>query len=285
MIESITLDSDFYPKLLRQIHDPPPVLYVRGNPEVLTTECFAIVGTRAHSEYGKRTTQDLTGPLARAGFTIVSGMALGVDSLAHLAALEAKTPTIAVLAGGLADHRLYPPQNKRLAQRIIDGGGALISEHEPDARAQIFTFPARNRIISGMCKGVLVVEGDIKSGTMITAKSALDQGRDVFAVPGSVYSKKSEGTNYLIQKGAKLVSKVEDILEDYDMFLVRDEEIKADNPSEAVILKALGEEPITPDEIIRRSGLDTSTATATLMIMELNRKVRNLGNGKFVVYS
>jgi len=284
-ITSITLEHDCYPASLRQIFDPPPVLYVRGNLKVLTTDCFAVVGTRAYTDYGKRCAHDMASVLARAGFTIVSGLALGIDSFAHLAALENKTPTIAVLACGLADERLYPPQNIKLAKRIIESGGALISEHEPDTRAQIFTFPARNRIISGMSKGVLVVEGDIKSGTMITAKSALDQGRDVFAVPGSIYSKKSAGTNYLIQKGAKLVMKPEDILEDYGIYLATQQKIVGDSPQETAILKLLEEKPLVMDEIIRQSGLDTSIAQSTLMIMELNKKVRNLGNGKFVIYS
>lgn len=285
MIDSITLEHDCYPPLLRHIADPPPLLYVRGNAEILKNDCIAIVGTRAHSDYGKRTTLDLAAPLSKAGFTIISGMALGVDSLAHKTALELGRPTIAVLGCGLADEMIYPHQNLKLAHAIIASGGAVISEYAPNTRAQLFTFPARNRIISGMSKGVLVIEGDIKSGTMITAKSALDQGRDVFAIPGPIYAKKSQGTNYLIQKGAKLVAKAEDILEEYDMFLPKNEAIKADNEREAAILAVLADEPLSPDEIIRRSGLDTSTATATLMIMELNKKVRNLGKDKFVLYS
>ena len=283
-ITSITLEHDCYPPSLRQIFDPPPVLYVKGNLDALVSSCFAVVGTRAYTDYGKRSTHEIATALARAGFTIVSGLALGVDSFAHLAALENKTTTIAVLAGGLDDRRIYPPQNLKLAKRIVESGGALISEHEPDTRAQILTFPARNRIISGMSKGVLVVEGDIKSGTMITAKSALDQGRDVFAIPGSIYSKKSAGTNYLIQKGAKLVMKPEDILEEYGIY-IQSTKIQASNPNEEAILKLLEEEPLTMDAIIRESGLAVPLAASTLMVMELEKKVRNLGNGKFVVYS
>lgn len=284
MIDSLTLDHALYPPLLRHIPDPPPVLYVWGNAEILTTDCFAIVGTRAHTEYGKRSAQDLARAMSRAGFTIVSGLALGIDSIAHITALEEKKPTIAVFGGGLNKDRWYPPQNKRLAQRILDDGGLLISEQAPDVRAQIFTFPKRNRIISGISKGVLVVEGDIKSGTMVTAKCALDQGRDVFAVPGSIYAAKSQGTNYLIQKGAKLVSKVEDILEDYGIYL-QSIEIQASNAHEKAVLAALGSDAFTMDEIIRESGLDASVVSSTMMIMELEKKVRNLGNGKFVVYS
>ena len=270
---------------MRHIFDPPLVLYVRGNAKILTDECFGIVGTRALTDYGKRSCNDLASGIARAGFTIVSGLAMGIDALAHRIALTEKTPTIAVLGSGISDEMLYPHQNLRLAHQIMASGGAVISEYEPHVRAQLFTFPARNRIISGMSKGVLVVEGDIKSGTMITAKSALDQGRDVFAVPGPIYSSKSQGTNYLIQKGAKLVSSVGDILEEYGKFLPEAREISASNPYEAKILEVLREAPLTMDEIIRASGLTTSTAGATVMIMEVEKKVRNLGNGKFVVYS
>ncbi len=246
---------------------------------------MAVVGTRAYTDYGKRATHDLTTTLGRAGFGIVSGLALGIDSFAHIAALENGVPTVAVLGCGVDDASLYPHQNLKLAHRILEAGGAIISEYEPGTRAQLFTFPQRNRIISGMSKGVLVVEGDIKSGTMITAKAALDQGRDVFAVPGPMYASKSEGTNYLIQKGAQLVMRAEDILESYDMYLPQQQEIKAANATEAKILKALAGDPLSMDEIIRHAGLDTAAATAALMIMEVNKKVRNLGNGKFVVYS
>ena len=284
-ITSITLESEWYPPLLRHIFDPPVVLYVRGNTEALTGECFGIVGTRTLTDYGKRSGTDLATGIARGGFTIVSGLAMGIDALAHRAALAEKTPTIAVIGSGLSDEMLYPHQNLRLAHQIMAAGGAVISEYEPHVRAQLFTFPARNRIISGMSKGVLVVEGDIKSGTMITAKAALDQGRDVFAVPGPIYAKKSEGTNYLIQKGAKLVLKVEDILEDYGKFLPSAQAIVPSNPEEAAILGALAETPLTINELIRATKLDTSQMTATLMVMELEKKVRNLGNGKFVVYS
>src|SRR3989344_2441831 len=244
-ITSITLENECYPPLLRHIFDPPVVLYVRGNKEALKNECFGIVGTRALTEYGKRAGTDLATGSARSGFTIVSGLALGIDAIAHRTALAEKTTTIAVVGSGISDEMLYPHQNLSLAHQILTAGGAMISEYEPQVRAQLFTFPARNRIISGMSKGVLVVEGDIKSGTMITAKAALDQGRDVFAVPGPIYSSKSQGTNYLIQKGAKLVLKVEDILEDYGKFLPSAQAIAPSNPQEAMIPTALAEAPLT----------------------------------------
>src|SRR3989344_8578 len=254
-ITSITLENECYPPLLRHIFDPPVVLYVRGNKEALKNECFGIVGTRALTEYGKRAGTDLATGSARSGFTIVSGLALGIDAIAHRTALAEKTTTIAVVGSGISDEMLYPHQNLRLAHQIMAAGGAVISEYEPHVRAQLFTFPARNRIISGMSKGVLVVEGDIKSGTMITAKSALDQGRDGFAVPGSIYASKSVGTNYLIQKGAKLVMKPEDILEDYGIFLEK-QNIEPANPQEKAIIALLADEPKTMDQIIRESGLD-----------------------------
>lgn len=284
-ISSITLESEHYPPLLRHIQNPPPLLYVRGNLEALTKNCLAIVGTRLYTEYGKRSVQELAPPLTRAGFTIVSGLALGIDSLAHRVALDEKTPTVAVVGSGLDDEFLYPQQNLKLAYQILNAGGAVISEYEPKTRAQLFTFPQRNRIISGMSKGVLVIEGDIKSGTMITAREAADQGRDVFAVPGTIYAAKSRGTNYLLQRGAKLVTCAQDILESYDIYLPETTEIKPANPQEAAILAALAETPLTINELIRTSGLDASTASATLMVMELEKKVRNLGNGKYVVYS
>ena len=284
-ITSITIESEHYPPLLRHIQNPPLLLYVRGNLEVLTNDCLAIVGTRGHTEYGNRSLQDLAGPLARAGFTIVSGLAIGIDALAHRAALKEKTPTIAVLGSGLSDEILYPHQNVRLAHEILASGGTLISEYESATRAQLFTFPQRNRIISGMSKGVLVVEGDIKSGTMITAREAADQGRDVFALPGTIYSTKSRGTNYLIQRGAKLVTCAQDILESYDIYLPEIAQIQPANEQEASILKALVEDPLTINELIRTTNLESSQMTATLMVMELEKKVRNLGNGKFVVYS
>ena len=246
---------------------------------------MGVGGTRSYTDYGKRAAYDLTTALGRAGFGIVSGLALGIDSFAHIAALEEQIPTVAVLACGVDDASLYPPQNLKLAHRILEAGGAIISEYEPGTRAQLFTFPQRNRIISGMSKGVLVVEGDIKSGTMITAKAALDQGRDVFAVPGPMYASKSEGTNYLIQRGAQLVMRAEDILEAYGIYLPQQQEIKAANPAEAKILAALAGDPLSMDQIIRTSGLEASVATAALMVMEVNKKVRNLGNGKFVLYS
>lgn len=300
-IGMITIFDKNYPGPLRHIHNPPFLLYIRGSANALNQTCFGVVGTRALSEYGKRSTPHIVLDLARAGFAIVSGLASGIDTLAHKTALEAGAKTIAVLGTGIDDRTIYPANNLRLAHKIIETGGAVISEYAPGTHGTKFSFPQRNRIISGLSKGVLVVEADEQSGALITAAYALEQNRDVFAVPGAIFAKTSRGTNNLIKKGAKAVTCAEDILEDYGIRIKNQEsriKVKADNPVEEKILAVLSGlpsttldsskvvlgEPMTMDDIIRRSGLDAAQAAATLMVMELNRKIKNLG-GRFVLYS
>jgi DNA processing protein len=225
--------------------------------------------------------------VARAGFTIVSGLATGIDTLAHKSALEAGAKTVAVLGTGIDDQTLYPQLNLPLARNIVEKNGAVISEYAPGTHGTKFSFPQRNRIISGLSKGVLVVEADYISGAIITAKCALEQNRDVFAVPGGIFAKTSEGTNDLIKRGAKLVACADDILEEYDIKFKSQKakvKIKGDNPEEEKILAVLTSEPLTADGIIRKTGMDAPQVNATLMIMELGKKIKNLGGGKFVVY-
>ncbi|OGN28677.1 MAG: DNA protecting protein DprA [Candidatus Yanofskybacteria bacterium RIFCSPLOWO2_01_FULL_49_25] len=285
-MQLITIHDKAYPRPLKHIHHPPFLLYVRGSIEILKNKSIAVVGTRALTDYGKRITPSIVRDLARAGFTIASGLAAGIDTLAHQAALDAGVPTIAVLGCGSDDPTIFPAQNIRLAQSIIKNGGAVITEYAPRTQARTFTFPQRNRIVSGLSQGTLVIEADRKSGALITAFDAIDQNRDVFAIPGPIFSKTSQGTNFLIQKGAKLVSTADDILEEYDMESAKQKPtIKADNEIEARILVALGTASMSPDGIIRATGLEASEANAALIVMELNKKVRNLGNGKYVVYS
>ncbi len=285
-IELITIHDEAYPKVLTHIPHPPFVLYIRGSKEVLKSNCFAVVGTRALTDYGRRAAPHITTDIARAGFTIVSGLAAGIDTLAHKAALDVGGKTIAVLGSGSDDYALFPQQNLRLARKIMESGGAVITEYAPGTHGSAFTFPQRNRIISGLSKGVLVVEADIKSGALITAKYAVDQNRDLFCVPGHIFSKTSQGTNFMIQKGAKLAACAQDILEEYSIYLNKERiEIKGDNPVEEKIILALGSEPMTPDEIIRKTGLEVSEVNVALVMMELNRKVKNLGGNKFVLYS
>ncbi len=283
-ISTLTILDEGYPTLLRQISDPPFLLYIRGDASVLKNSCFGVVGTRNISEYGKRVTPHITMDLARAGFTIASGLAAGVDTLAHQAALNAGQKTIAVLGCGIDDDTIFPVQNLTLARKIVDSGGTVISEYAPEAHGTKFSFPQRNRVISGLSKGVLVVEADMISGAIITAKSALDQNRDVFAIPGNIFAKTSEGTNNIIKKGAKLVTCSDDILEDYGLESkkVTKEKIKGADEFEVRILEVLSDQPVTASEVVRLTGLEPSRVNATLMIMELNKKIKDIGNGKFI---
>ncbi|MBC7073945.1 DNA-protecting protein DprA, partial [Candidatus Parcubacteria bacterium] len=200
-IKKIKLGEKNYPELLEKIKDPPKILYVLG--EIFRKEsCFAIVGTRKCSEYGKEVALDFSSKLSEAGFTIVSGFAPGVDTFAHLGAIEKKKRTIAVLGTGLDKKSIYPKSNLKLIEKILDCGGCLISEYPPEQKGTKFTFPKRNRIISGLSLGVLVVEAKLKSGALITANFAREQKRKVFAIPGSIYSQLSKGSHFLIKTGA-----------------------------------------------------------------------------------
>lgn len=285
-ISLITILDKDYPELLRHIPDPPFLLYVRGNRGAWAGQCFGVVGTRALSEYGKRAVPHITLDIARAGFTIVSGLAAGIDTLAHKSALDAGIPTIAVLGTGIDDVTIFPPQNLQLAHKILEKGGAIISEYAIGTHGTKFSFPQRNRIISGLSRGVLVVEADEISGALITARCAAEQGRDVFAIPGNIFAKTSQGTNNIIKKGAKMVTCSQDILEEYDIYIKNQKskiKIKGDNLSEEKILAVLSSEPIGVDDIIRQTGLAVTEVNVSLTMMELHRKIKNL-NGKFILY-
>lgn len=213
--EKITIQDKNYPPLLKEIHDPPQELYVWGNLKPKEKYPLAVVGTRNVSQYGKQVTTELVTELAKQGLTIISGLALGIDGLAHQSALDTNARTIAVLGSGF--YHLYPREHKKLAENIVKSGGAVITEYPPDAKPTQKTFPARNRIIAGLALGVLVIEAPMRSGALITARHALEQNREVFAVPGSIYNKNSDGTNNLIKMGAKPVTNPEDILESFNI--------------------------------------------------------------------
>ncbi|MFH1769802.1 MAG: DNA-processing protein DprA [Parcubacteria group bacterium] len=284
-IDMITILDKDYPTSLRSIHNPPFLLYVRGSRKALQSESFAVVGTRLVSDYGKQATEHIVGPVSRAGLTIVSGLAYGIDAIAHKTALDEGGLTVAVLATYIADRSICPRVNFALAQRIIKQGGALISEFPRGYQTQRFSFPQRNRIVSGLSRGVLVVEGSFKSGTMLTAKHAIDQNRDVFAVPGSIFKKNSQGTNWLINRGAKLVTSSEDILEDYGLIQEQKQlEVEPEDENEKKILAVIKQNSLTADEIVRETGLSTSIVSATLMIMEMDKKVRNTNDGKYEMF-
>ena len=210
-VTAITRASEGYPESLMHIGDPPATLYVKGKRDLSPERPFAVVGTRRASYDGKKATAEFVKVLAENGVCVVSGLARGVDTFAHTACLDAGGRTIAVLGNGLGS--VYPPENAALAQRILDSGGCLVSEYRLDQAPSRWTFPERNRIIAGLCEGVLVVEGDRKSGSLITAQLSLEEGRDVFAIPGSIYNYLAEGPNSLIQNGAYMALSPWDILE------------------------------------------------------------------------
>jgi len=283
-IKTVVLNDKNYPKLLKEIKDAPEVLYYRG--EILPEEnCFAIVGTRRFSPYGKQVTLEIAGDLAEAGLIIVSGLAPGIDTFAHTAAVERNKRTIAVLGTGLDEKTIYPQSNLKLSQRILETGGCLISEYPPGTPGSQFSFPQRNRIISGLSLGVLVVEAKEKSGALITANYALSQKRNVFAVPGPIYSSNSRGCHYLIKKGAKLVEHTNDILKELNLPQPSMRTVLVENESEEenLILKILKEEALYIDKIIEKTKLPASTIASTLAILEIKGKVRNLGNNIYAI--
>ncbi len=278
-IKEITIENENYPQLLKKITTPPKVLYLKG--EIKNDEfCFAIVGTRQCSSYGKQATLEIAGNLSDLGITVVSGLAPGIDTFAHRATIERGKRTIAVLGTGIDEKSLYPKENIQLSRKIVELGGCLISEYPPGTRGTNFTFPQRNRIISGLSQGVLVVEAKEKSGSLITANYAFLQKRKVFAIPGPIYSSNSRGPHILIKKGARLVDSVGDILEELNLTSLQSEyknEIGGENPEENLILDVLKEESLYIDKIIEKTKLPAAKTASTLAVLEIKGKVRNLG--------
>src|SRR6266705_658069 len=285
-IRVITWKDALYPPLLREIDDAPPVLYTYGKLTEADRFALAVVGTRNSSTYGLQVTERIVTELAKGQVTIISGLALGIDTIVHTAALDAVGRTIAVLASGL--DIIYPPTNRGLARRIVESGqGVLITEYPLGVQPDGGNFPARNRIISGLSLGVLVTEAPPKSGALITANFALKHGRVVFGIPGSILSNKSSGVNKLIQDGAKPVMEVNDILEALNLFMIPQhvemQAVLPDNDDERVLLKLISHEPCHIDELIRESGLATTTVSATLTMMELKGMVKQVGGMQYVL--
>lgn len=283
-VKVLTCDSPAYPKRLKEIYDYPPVLYVRGNLSPEDECCLAVVGTRRATVYGRQVTEEIVNDLARSKITIVSGLAKGIDSIAHRAALEAGGRTIAVFACGL--DIVYPAENAKLAREIMEHG-ALISEYPLGTKPKADNFPRRNRIMSGLSLGVLVVEAGENSGALITANQALEQNREVFAVPGSILSPASRGTNQLIQEGAKLVRNYVDILEELNLAAMAQQlemkELIPSNETESLILKQLSHEPTHIDDICRNSKLTTALVNSTLTMLELKGMVKQVGRLNYVI--
>jgi DNA processing protein len=283
-VKVLTFHDKDYPSRLKEIYDYPPLLYIRGSILPQDEWCLAVVGTRRATVYGRQVAEEIVTDLARSQITIVSGLAKGIDSIAHHSALEAGGRSIAVFGCGL--DVVYPAENAALARDIIQHG-AIISEFPLGTRPRADNFPRRNRIMSGLSLGVLVVEADEKSGAMITASRALEQNREVFAIPGSILSPASSGTNRLIQEGAKLVRDYTDILEELNLTAVAQQmelkEVIPASDTEALLLKQLSAEPTHIDEVCCSTGLPVSTVSSTLSMMELKGLVKQVGNMNYIL--
>ena len=282
-VRALTWNDASFPPRLKEIYDVPPVLYVRASLHPEDEWAVAVVGTRRPTLYGREATERIVGDLVRSGVTIVSGLARGIDAVAHRAALDAGGRTIAVAACGL--DIVYPADHVRLAQAIMEQG-ALVSDYPLGTRPRSEHFPRRNRIMSGLSLGTLVIEAGEHSGALITARLALEQNREVFAVPGSILSPSSRGTNRLIQDGAKLVTEARDVLEELNLTSIGEQlemrELIPADETESLLLRHLSMEPLHIDELRRHSGLPIATVSSTLAVMELKGMVRQVGSMNYV---
>lgn len=279
----LTMGDSRYPPLLREIHAPPPVLFVKGACDALCGPCVAVVGSRRSTSYGRQAARMLAAGLVERGFTVVSGMARGIDGAAHGAALEKGGKTVAALGCGV--DVVYPPEHRGLYE-AVERTGALVSEFPMGAAPDPHHFPQRNRVISGLSLGVVVVEADLKSGALLTAQHALEQGREVFAVPGPITSERSRGTNRLIQEGAKLVQTAGDVVEEFQTGF-RGTPIPATplaedlSDEERAVLEALSGEAAHIDAIAAATGLPVGRALSLLLSLELAGLVRQLPGKQF----
>lgn len=288
-VKMIVFDEPEFPRLLKQIPDAPLLFYMKGEIKKEDDFCFGIVGTRLATNYGKETAQVIAFKLCNAGLTIVSGMAMGIDTEAHKGAISASGRTIAVVASGLDEKSLFPQENVGLARKIIERG-AMISEHPIGMKADREKFVSRNRIISGLSRGVLIVEAPLRSGALITARHALEQNREVFAVPGNISSRMSFGANLLLKQGAALVTRAEDILQELNFKFILPsineggaKIFKSENKVEEKIFGILSGNGETKhiDEIARFSGTAVQKINAALTTMEMKGIIKNLGNGQY----
>lgn len=289
-IELLTESDSRFPAALREITDPPSVLYMRGEMLAQDALAIAIVGTRHATHYGRKQTQRLAASLARAGVTIVSGLARGIDTEAHRAALEVGGRTIAVLGSGVLS--VYPSENRGLADQIADGNGAVLSESSTLSKPMRGSFPRRNRIVTGLCQGVIVIEAGDRSGALISARLSMEQGREVFALPGPVDSRTSRGCHRLIRDGAKLIEDADDVLEELGpMFQPaadsqgREVHHPAElqlNDQERSVLDAIRNDPTSIDEVVAECGLPIHRVLSTVSVLEMRRMVRRLSGTQVV---
>jgi DNA processing protein len=286
IIPLIIVDEN-YPPQLKNIHSAPPIIYVRGNIEILKSKSIAVVGSRKFTDYGRRVAENLCRDLVWAGLAIVSGLALGIDAISHRAALNASGVTIGVLGSGLDNPSIFPRENFNLAMQILESGGALISEYPPRTPSFKQNFPARNRLMAGLTLGTLVVEAALGSGSLITAEYALEFGREIFSVPGPLFSPQSEGSNDLIKKGAKLVASAKDILEELRISpsAEKGNGLKIYEPKskeEKIVWKNLSTDPLHVDRLVILSKLNPALVAATLAMMEIEGAVRNVGGQNYI---
>lgn len=281
---ALTLEDAGYPEQLKEISNPPPLLFVKGKPELLQQPQIAMVGSRNPSSEGAKLALEFARVLAEAGYVITSGMALGIDAASHQGALNANGFTIAVAGTGL--DRVYPACHKQLATEIV-AHGALVSEFPTGATAKAGHFPRRNRIISGLCQGLLVVEAAIQSGSLITARMALDQNREVFAIPGSIHNPLARGCNALIRQGAKLVETVEDIFEELGQYNQSYSPVDAQinqtvlDLEQQNLLKLIPYSPTTVDNLVQESGFSVEVISSMLLILELQGYIAAAAGGSY----
>jgi DNA processing protein len=284
-ISLLTWEMPAYPSYLREIPNPPPLLYYQGELREQDQWAVALVGTRRLTSYGRQVTQDLVAGLVQNNITIVSGLARGIDAIAHKTAVELGGRTLAVLGSGL--DCIYPAENRTLAQEIRQGHGAIISEYGLGVQPEAKNFPPRNRIISGLSLGVIIVEAGERSGALITTNFALEQNREVFAVPGNINSPASKGPNRLIQEGAKLVMQVEDVLEELNLRMVVErtavQMVLPETAEEVALYTHLSAQPVHIDELSRATGLPSALVSSTLTLMELKGMVQQVGGMNYIL--
>lgn len=286
-IEMIVFEDATYPQLLKEVANPPYLIYKRGDFDLNSAPMISIVGSRKYTAYGSQSALAFARDLARAGVIVVSGMAIGIDSLAHRGALDAEGKTVAVLGGSLDDKNIYPRINYNLSREIMENG-ALLSDYPVETPAGLpGNFPARNRLIAGLSLGTLIVEAGENSGTLITAGLALEYNREVFAVPGSIFSPQSEGAHHLIKQGAKLVTSVKDILDELSLEKISqnqaEKKIIPASKEEEILIRILSAEPLHIDNIAKLSKLGTVSAASTLAMLEIKGMVKNIGGQNYIL--
>lgn len=285
-IHTLSFEEKMYPPLLKEIYDPPPLLFVKGDPSCLQQPCISIVGTRRPTYYGKCVVTKIVEPLAKQAITIVSGLAYGIDTLVHQTTCQAQGKTVAILGSSIDEKNFYPQKNLSLAKTIIETGGAILSEFPPETPPKKHFFPFRNRLIAGISFATLVIEAAKKSGSLITAKAALESNREVFAVPGPITSAFSVGPNNLIKMGARVLTEAEDILSLMELpsssIQQKAKIYIPQNPIEDLLWNILTNEPLHIDELLSLTQKDLPSITNQLTLMEMNGLIRHLGGMYYI---